>query len=58
MRGLENFFKYFLAVPEIQKSQQLLNYFQERAFDQNSQAKVGELIEYLKKAKQGGNQSQ
>ena len=57
-RGLETFFKYFLAIPEVQKSQQLSNYFLERAADANSTAKVKEMIDHMKKAKQGGNQSQ
>ena len=50
-RGLENFFKFFFANQEIQKSQQLQQYFIERAADSNSTAKVKELIEYIKKGK-------
>ena len=53
--ALENYFKYFLASPEIQKSQQLLNYFLEKSADANSNAKVKELIEYIKKGKLPAN---
>ena len=57
-RGLENFFKFFFANQEIQKSQQLQQYFIERAADSNSIAKVKELIEYIKKGKPSASHSQ
>ena len=50
-RGLENFFKFFFTNQDIQKSQQLQQYFLERAADSNSTAKVKELIDFNRKGK-------
>ena len=50
-KGLENFFKFYFTNQDIQKSQQLQQYFLERATDSNSTAKVKELIDFNRKGK-------